>query len=93
MLRTYGNIRKVATGQVDDYTTICLFDYPYFKENSKLITIDLRKQLAFDANPKTIQQINFTKNLEHAGNIAMFFITEEVKETILDFPQGTLKVL
>ena len=54
MLRTYGNIRKVATGQVDDYKTICLFDYPYFKENSKLITIDLRKQLAFDANPKTI---------------------------------------
>ena len=41
---SYENIRKVATGQGDDYTTDCLLDYPYFKENCKMITIDLSKQ-------------------------------------------------
>ena len=39
---TYENIRKIATGQGDDYTTGCLLDYPYFKENHKMIAIDLR---------------------------------------------------
>ena len=29
-LRTYDNIRKIATNQGDDYTTGCLLDYPYF---------------------------------------------------------------
>ena len=28
---TYENIRKIATGQEDDYTTGCLLDFPYFK--------------------------------------------------------------
>ena len=46
-----------------------------------------------DADPKVIQQINFTANLDRAGNTTMFFITEEAKETMLDFPQGTVKVL
>ena len=32
-VKTYENIRKIATGQGDDYTTGCLLDYPYFKEN------------------------------------------------------------
>ena len=47
----------------------------------------------FDADPKVIQQIDFTVNLERAGNKTMFLIIEEVKETILDFLQGTVKVL
>ena len=46
-----------------------------------------------DADPKVMQQINFTGNLEQDGNTAMLFIIEEVKETILDFSQGTVKVL
>ena len=41
--RTYENIRKIATGQRDDYTNGCLLDYHYFKENYKMITIDLSK--------------------------------------------------
>ena len=61
--KTYENIRKIATGQGDDYTIGCLLDYPYFKENYKMIEIDLNKQQAFDANPKAIQQINFTANM------------------------------
>ena len=43
-LRTYDNIRKITIGQVDDYATGCLLDYPYFKETYKLIPIDLSKQ-------------------------------------------------
>ena len=58
----------------------------------QMIAIDLSKQQAFDASPKAIRQINFTGNPEKAGN-AMFFILEEGKETIIDFSQGTMKVL
>ena len=58
-----------------------------------MIAIDLSKQQVLDADPRAIQQINFTANLDRAGNTTMFFIIEEVKETALDFSQGTLKVL
>ena len=58
-----------------------------------MIAIDLSKQQALDADPKAIQQINFTGNLERDNGAIMFFIIEKVKETILDFTQGTLKVL
>ena len=54
----YENIRKIATGQGDDYTTGCLLDYSYFKDHYKLIAIDLSKQQALDADPRIIQQIN-----------------------------------
>ena len=56
-LRTYDNIRKIATGQDDDYTTRCLLDYLYFKKYYKLIAIDLSKQQKLYADPKAIQQI------------------------------------
>ena len=84
--------RKIATGQ-DDYTTGCLLDYPYFKENYKMIAIDLSKQQALDADPRAIQQINFTANLDRAGNTRFYFILEEAKETVFEFSQGTVKVL
>ena len=90
---TYENIRKIATGQGDDYTTGCLLDYIYFKNYYKMIAVDLSKQQALDADPKAIQQINFTANLDRAGNTTMFFIIEEAKETVLEFSQGTVKVL
>ena len=57
-----------------------------------MIAIDLSKEQMLDADPKTIQQINFSANLDRAGN-TMFFIIEEAKQTILDFLQGTVKVL
>ena len=63
-IRTYDNIRKILTGQGDDYTTDCLLDYKYFKKNYKMIAIDLSKQQALDADSKAIQQINFTGNLD-----------------------------
>ena len=78
-------IRKIATGQGDDYTTGCLLDYIYFKNYYKMIAVDLTKQQAPDADPKAIQQINFTANLDRAGNIRIYFILEEAKETAIDF--------
>ena len=92
-IKTYKNIRKIATGQGYDYTNGCLLDYSYFKDHYKMIAIDLSKQQALDADPRAIQQINFTANLDRAGNTTMFFIIEEAKETVLDFSQGTVKVL
>ena len=82
---TYENIRKTATGQGDDYTTGCLLDYSYFKDSYKIIAVDLSKQQALDADPRAIQQINFTANLDRAGNTRIYFILEEAKETILNF--------
>ena len=90
---TYDNIRKITTGQGDDYTTGCLLDYPYFADTYKMIAVDLSKQQALDADPRAIQQINFTPNLDRAGNTRVYFILEEAKETILDFSQGTVKAL
>ena len=52
--KTYENIRKIATGQGDDYTTGCLLDYPYFKENYKMILTLLSRQQALDADPTEI---------------------------------------
>ena len=89
---TYENIRKIATGQGDDYTTGCLLDYPYFQESYKMIAVDLSKQQALDADPRAIQQINFAANLNRV-NTRIYFILEEAKETILNFVQGTVKVL
>ena len=90
---TYENIRKIAAGQEDDYTTGCLLDCSYFKDHYKLVAIDLSKQQALDADPRAIQQINLTANLDREGNTTMFFITEEAKETVFEFSQGTVKVL
>ena len=93
MNKTYENIRKIAIGQGDDYKTGCLLNYSYFKNHYKMIAIDLSKQQALDADPRAVQQINFTANLDRDGNKTMFFIIEEAKETVFDFSQGTAKVL
>ena len=55
---TYENIRKIATGQGDDYTTGCLLDYIYFNNYYKMIVLDLSKQQVLDVDPWAIQQIN-----------------------------------
>ena len=58
-----------------------------------MIAIDLSIQKALDADPKAIQQINFTANLDRAGNTRIYFILEEAKGIIFEFSQGTVKVL
>ena len=80
---------KEMTTQLD----YSLLDYSYFKKHYKMLAIGLSKQQALDADPKAIQQINFTGNISGNNNIFIFFIIEEGKETILDFSQGTMKVL
>ena len=76
-IRTYNNIRKISTGQGDYYTTGCLLHYNYFKEHYKMIVIDLSKQ----------------QELDYENQSIIFFIIEEVKETVLDFLERTVKVL
>ena len=68
---TYENIRKIATGQGDDYATGCLLDYSYFADTYQMIAVDLRTQQALDADPRA--------NLDTAGNTRVYFILEEAK--------------
>ena len=69
---TYESIRKITIGQGHDYTTGCLLEYNYFKKYYKMIVIDLSKQQVLDVDPKAIQQINFTANLDRAGNTRFY---------------------
>ena len=82
---TYENIRKIATGQGDDYTTGCLIDDTYFKDYNKMIVVDLSKQQALDVDPKAIQQTDYAANLDRARNSRIYFILEEANKTVLDF--------
>ena len=58
-----------------------------------MIAIDVRKQLALDAYPKAIQQINFMANLDRTDNTRFYFVLEERKETVFEFSRGTVKIL
>ena len=92
-LRTYDNIRKIATGRQDGYTTSFLLDYNYFNEYYKMIEIDLSKHKHIMLIQKNTI-INFRRSLTRHGNgnTTMFFVIEKVKEAILDFLQETVKV-
>ena len=92
-IKTYENIRKIATGHGDDYTTGCLLNYSYFKAHYEMIATELSKQQALDPDQRAIQQINVTAKLDRAGNTTMFFIIKEAKENVLDFSQRSVKVL
>ena len=56
-----------------------------------MIAVDLSKQQVLEADPKAIQQINFTANLDRE-NTRFYFIIEEAKESVFEFSQGTVKV-
>ena len=58
-----------------------------------MIAVDLSKQQALDADPKTIQQINFTANLNIPGKTRIYFILKKAKKTVFEFLQGTVKFL
>ena len=90
---TYENIRKITIGPGVDYTTGCLLNYTYFKKYYKMIAIDLSKQQALGPDPRAIQQISFTANLDRDANTRIYFILKEAKETAFDFSQGAVKVL
>ena len=90
-IKQYDEIRKVSTGQGDDYTTGCLLDFAYFEKKCRLIAADLSKEKALDADPRVIQQIIFT--VEASKNTAIYYIIEQSKETILGFSKGTTNKL
>ena len=70
-------------GRNNDYTTVNLLYYEYFRDNCKLIAIDLSQQIELE-NPDRKQQINFTGRLE-GNNATMFFIIEKKEEATFDF--------
>ena len=90
-IKQYNKIRKILAGQGDDYTTGCLLDYVYFKNYFWLITADLSKQKALDADPKAIQKIIFTGQADDEA-LTVFYILEKSKETTVEFAKGTTKV-
>ena len=90
-IKKYDEIRKIATGKGDDYTTGCLLDYQYFKDHYQLIAVDLSKQKELDADSRTIQRIEFYGKL--GTNSQVCTVLEKSKETVLEFYKGTAKVL
>ena len=88
MIKRYDKIKKTAT--VDDYKTGCLLDYKYFKEIYQWNVADVNKRKVLDADPRVIQQIIFTGEVE--TNSITYYILEESKETILEFYKGATKV-
>ena len=91
MIKQYDEIRKISTGQGDNYTTGCLLDFAYFEKNYRLIVADLSKQKALDADSRAIQQIILTGKIDN--QIRVYYILEQSKETIPEFLKGTAKIL
>ena len=79
-IRKYDEIRKIATGKGDNYTTGCLVDYQYFKDHYQLIA---------NADPRAIQQIVYRK-LQTNSQV---YTLEKSRETVLEFYKGTAKIL
>ena len=74
----------------NDYTTSNSLDFAYYKENYKLIAIDLSKQTKI----KDLQQINFIGKIEEQNNgVTMFFIIERSKKTTFEFSQNFVNIL
>ena len=95
LIKQYDEVRKVSPGYGDDCTTGYLLDYAYFKDNYKLIAVDLSKQKALDADPRAIQQIVFQGVAGGDDNtrIRLYTILKQSKETVLEFYKGIAKVL
>ena len=95
LIKQYDQVRKVSTGHVDDYTTGSLLDYAYFKDNYRLIAVDLSKQKSLDADPRAIQQIVFQGVVGGADNpkIILYAILEQSKETVLEIYKGIANLL
>ena len=74
----------------NNYTTGNLLDFGYYKENYKLIAIDLSKQ----TKTKDPQQINFIGKIEGQNNgVTMFFIIGKSEETTFEFLQNSVNIL
>ena len=94
-IKQYDEIRKVSTGQGDDYTTGCLLDFAYFEKNYRLIAADLMKEKALDADSRATQQIIFTGKIKSTvanTTVIIYYILDQTKEKILEFSKGTTSV-
>ena len=90
-IKKYGEIRKIATEKGDDYATGCLLDYHYFKDHYQLICCNLSQQKELDADPRSIQQVEFYGKLETNSQVCT--VLEKSKETVLELYKGITKVL
>ena len=86
----YRELKRVMIGKGEDYTTGSLLDFDYFKKHYKLVAVDLSKQKELDADPRTIQQIEFKYML--GTNSTIYWVLEKSKGTTLEFYKGTVKV-
>ena len=90
-IKKYDEIRKTAKGKGGDYTTGCLLDYQYFRDHYQLIAADFITEKELDADPRTIQQIEFYGMLKTNSQVCS--VLEKSKETVLEFYKETAKVL
>ena len=95
LIKQYHDLKKVSTGQGDDYTPGCLLDYDGCKDSYGLTAVVLSKQKALDANPRAIQQIASQGNAggDDVTKVILNTILKKSKETVLGFYKGTAKVL
>ena len=89
--KTFDNIRVISMGQGDDYTVGCLLDYLYFKKYYKLIKINLSKQKKLEADPKAIQQIKLTRNLDSRRFNNFFYYCRSKSDSFQIFQKEQLK--
>ena len=94
LIKRYDDARKVSTGYGDDCTSGYLLDDEYFKNNYRVIAVDLSKEKALDADPRAIQQIVFQGVVGGDDNTKMglYTILEKSEETVFEFYKGTAKV-
>ena len=87
MIKQYDEVRQVSTGRGDDYTTGCLLDFAYFRNNYRLIAADLSKEKALDADRKVIQQIVCQGVVRgpDGTKIRLHTIFEKSKEMVFEF--------
>ena len=100
-IKRHEKIRKLTTGEGENYSTGWLLDYNFIKNHYKLIAVDLSRQNELDVDPKAILQIEFIGQLEVIDDINadgtqnMFTVTilEKNKEMRLKFSQGSVILL
>ena len=90
-IKKYDEIRKIMTGQGDNYTAEYLFDFQYFKDHYQLIAVNLSKQKELDADSRAIQQTEVYGMLGTKSQVCT--ILQKSKETVLEFYKGIAKVL
>ena len=79
-IKKYDEIREGAPKQGDNYTSGCLLNYQYFRDHYQLITVNFRKQVELDADPRAIQQIEFNGIRKTNAQVCTIFFNAEIQE-------------